>query len=108
MTALALMSESTFADQFDHRRLSKLRSLITLTEPFHVDDLDLLPTDQLGDVEVLLTGWGTPHLDQRQLDRMPRLAAVLHCAGSVRSLVSESVWRRGIQVSSAAEVNAIP
>jgi phosphoglycerate dehydrogenase-like enzyme len=108
MTALALMSEATFADQFDGRRLSRLRSLVTPTEPLHVDDLDLLPRDQLGEVEVLLTGWGAPALDQQLLDRMPSLATVLHCAGSVKGLVSESLWRRNIRVSSAAEVNAIP
>lgn len=108
MTALILMSNAAFADQFDRRRLNRLASLITTTEPVHSSDLRHLPQQQLSDVTVLLTGWGAEQLDQTQLETMPRLAAVLHCAGSVKSLVSPELWRRDIRVSSAAEVNAIP
>jgi phosphoglycerate dehydrogenase-like enzyme len=108
MTAFALMSAETFAGQFDDRRLDRLRSLIASTDPFCADNLDTLPPADLADVEILLTGWGTPHLDRRALDRLPRLAAIVHCGGSVKSMVSPAVWQRGIVVSSAAEVNAIP
>lgn len=108
MTVLALMSEKTFVDQFDDRRLDRLRSLIATTSPVRADDLGPLPDDQLAKVEILLTGWGTPHLDLATLVRLPRLAAVVHCAGSVKHLVSPALWQRGIVVSSAAEVNAIP
>ena len=108
MTALALMSAQTFADQFDDRRLDRLRSLIAMTDPLRADDLETLSDDQLAGVEILLTGWGSPHLDRSILDRLPRLTAVVHCGGSIKSLVSPWVWQRGIAVSSAAEANAVP
>ncbi|MEU4245341.1 hydroxyacid dehydrogenase [Actinoplanes sp. NPDC026619] len=108
MTALALMNAQTFADQFDDRRLDRLRSLTPTTEPMRADDLGLLSDGELAGVDILLTGWGSPHLDRSILDRLPRLAAVVHCGGSVKSLVSPWVWQRGIVVTSAAEVNAIP
>ena len=108
MTALALMNAQTFADQFDDRRLDRLRSLITPTDPLRADDLEALPAGELAEVDILLTGWGSPHLDRSILDRLPRLTAVVHCGGSVKSLVSPGVWQRGIAVSSAAEANAIP
>ena len=38
----------------------------------------------------------------------PELRAVLHAAGSVRSLVGEALWERGITVSSAVTGNALP
>src|SRR4051794_4332464 len=108
MTALALMSDTTYVDQFDRRRLDRLRSMIATATPFQVEDLSRVPAGQLAEVTVLLTGWGAGRLDASQLDAMPRLGSVLHCAGSVKSVVSPELWRRGIRVSSAAEVNAIP
>ncbi|HET9648193.1 MAG TPA: hydroxyacid dehydrogenase, partial [Microlunatus sp.] len=108
MTALVAMSAETFSEQFDNRRLQRLRSLIPTTTPLRVDDLDQLPAGLLPTVEVLMTGWGAPTLDAARLDLLPSLEAVIHCAGSVKSMVTPALWRRGIKVSSAAEVNAIP
>ncbi|MEV4452340.1 hydroxyacid dehydrogenase [Streptomyces mirabilis] len=62
----------------------------------------------LAEAEVLITGWGCPHLDETLLTAAPRLRTVLHAAGSVRSLVGEPVWERGITVSSAVTGNAVP
>jgi phosphoglycerate dehydrogenase-like enzyme len=36
------------------------------------------------------------------------LRAVLHGTGSVRDLVGQEVWQRGIRVTSAADANAVP
>lgn len=62
----------------------------------------------LADAEVLLTGWGCPPLDAEVLAAAPRLKAVCHAAGSVKSLVTGAVWERGLTVSSAADANAGP
>jgi phosphoglycerate dehydrogenase-like enzyme len=62
----------------------------------------------LADAEVLITGWGCPHLDADALAAAPRLRTVLHAAGSVRSLVGEALWERGVTVSSAVTGNALP
>lgn len=58
--------------------------------------------------EVLITSWGSPRISAETLDAAPALRAVIHAAGSVKRLVSEDVYERGVQVVSAAEVNAIP
>ncbi|MGW0820236.1 hydroxyacid dehydrogenase [Streptomyces sp. NPDC002845] len=62
----------------------------------------------LAEVEVLVTGWGCPALDETVLDAAPRLRTVLHSAGSVKSFTTPAVWERGITVSSAAGANARP
>jgi phosphoglycerate dehydrogenase-like enzyme len=62
----------------------------------------------LAEAEVLITGWGCPHLDADALAAAPRLRTVLHAAGSVRSLVGEALWERGVTVSSAVTGNALP
>lgn len=58
--------------------------------------------------EVLITGWGTPRLGPAELDRMPRLRHVVHCAGTVKTLVDPAVFARGVTVSNAADANAVP
>lgn len=108
MTALVLMTPDTFADQFDPARLERLASLVTLTEPMRVSDLDDLPPDVLATVDIVISGWGAPVLDSARIESLPALRHVIHCGGTVKSLVSPALWARDITVSSAAEPNAIP
>ena len=108
-TALVVMAADVFRNQFGAAQLARLRRIADVPDPLAVDDLDDPALDaRLADVEVLLTGWGAPALDAARLARMPRLGAMLHCAGSIRPQVTESFWDRGIRASSVAEVNAIP
>lgn len=62
---------------------------------------------RLGEVEVLLAGWGCPRVDSEMLDRMPRLRAVVF-AGGAASAVLDTVEasRRGIVFTNAGEGNA--
>ncbi|ERK69496.1 4-phosphoerythronate dehydrogenase [Leifsonia aquatica ATCC 14665] len=107
--ALVVMDRDVFERQFDAPRLARLRRLVRLPEPLFTDDLDDPALDaRLATVEVLLTGWGAPQLDAGRLDRMPRLRAMLHCAGTVRPQVTPDFWERGIRASSVAEANAVP
>jgi phosphoglycerate dehydrogenase-like enzyme len=62
----------------------------------------------LATAEFLITSWGCPPIDRQVLDAAPRLRAVLHAAGTVRELITEPCWERGLLVSSAAQANAIP
>ncbi|MGW1200029.1 hydroxyacid dehydrogenase [Streptomyces sp. NPDC002536] len=62
----------------------------------------------LGTADLLITGWGCPALTEEVLEGAPRLKAVVHAAGSVKSLVTDTVWERGLVVSSAADANAGP
>lgn len=58
--------------------------------------------------DVLLTGWGCPHIGSRVLARAPRLRAIVHAAGTIKDHVTDACWERGLLVSSAAAANAVP
>lgn len=106
---MLVMDPATFALQFPEPQLSRLRSLVELTDPVSTDDLDASPVRRLlREVDVLVTSWGCPQLTPERLADAPRLRAIFHCAGSVRTLVTDEVWRRGILVTTAADENAIP
>lgn len=62
----------------------------------------------LVEADVLITGWGCPMIDDAVLDAAPRLRYVLHAAGTVKHHIGDACWERGIQISSAADANAIP
>jgi len=69
---------------------------------------DLSSDDRsLSEARVLITGWGSPRLDSAVLDRFPDLELVVHAAGSVRGIVTDEQWRRGIRLSTAAAANAV-
>lgn len=63
---------------------------------------------RLGRARVLLTGWGSPVIDERTLSHAPRLGAVVHAAGTVKGHVTPAIFARGVRVSSAAAANALP
>ncbi|WP_428957683.1 hydroxyacid dehydrogenase [Streptomyces sp. cg35] len=62
----------------------------------------------LAATEILVTGWDCPPLTRQVLAAAPRLTTVVHAAGSVRPIVTDAVWERGLLVSSAADANAGP
>lgn len=59
-------------------------------------------------VEVIVSSWTPPVMDEPMLERFPQLRAIFHAAGTVRPFVTEAIWRRGVRVVSAAKANAIP
>ncbi|MGW8887442.1 hydroxyacid dehydrogenase [Streptomyces sp. NPDC055749] len=74
----------------------------------HVLAEDFGRVPDLAAVEILITSWGCPPLDDAVLARMPALKAVVHAAGSVKHHVTDACWDRGLVVSTAAAANAVP
>lgn len=108
-SGLLVMDRPAFEVQFGSVELTRLHDLVDVREPVRVADLDAPDvSDRLRDVEVLVTSWGCPLLTTDRLARLPRLKAIFHAAGTVRSFVTEEVWRRQILVTNAADENAIP
>jgi phosphoglycerate dehydrogenase-like enzyme len=103
------MNGDSYRRLFRAELLARLESLAALGLPRAVEDFcDAAVQQRLGTVEVLLTGWGCPPLDAEVLERAPRLRAVIHTAGSVKSHITDACWDRGLVISSAADANAIP
>jgi phosphoglycerate dehydrogenase-like enzyme len=99
------LTEELFTDE-RHLRLEVLCSVAS-REPI-TDFKDDTHTEVLAEAEILLTSWGAPRLGSTALGRMPQLRYVAHAAGTVKDLVTDHVWTRGIRVSSAAVANALP
>lgn len=106
---LLAMSEATYRRLFDDELRERLQRLAVLADPRPVDTFtDPSTVEALRDTEVLLTSWGAPPVDAAALRAAPKLRAVLHAAGTIKDLITEDCWERGVLVSTAAEANAIP
>ncbi|MBM7785343.1 hydroxyacid dehydrogenase [Tenggerimyces flavus] len=64
--------------------------------------------ERLKDTEILLTGWGSQPVDEAVLAHAPNLEAIVHSAGSVKAIVTDACWQRGLAVSNAVAANAVP
>ncbi|SEE67844.1 hydroxyacid dehydrogenase [Ruania alba] len=102
-----LLDPSALETVFGPSEQQRLSDLLDIDD-VHTTKESLLDSPRLSEVEVLVGGWGTPRLTPELLDRMPALRLVLYSAGSVRHLVTEEFWQRGIAVVSAADANNEP
>ena len=109
-SAAFLLPEPSFRrvfTQVDLRRLESEPALDLLADR-PLDPAARADRELLARAEVLITGWGTPMIDDHLLEQAPALRAIAHSAGTVRPIVDPVVYERGIVVSSAAAANAIP
>ncbi|MCX3287720.1 hydroxyacid dehydrogenase [Streptomyces sp. NEAU-H22] len=107
--ALFAMAAENVPQVFPPEVLARLRTSVEIDPNLVAQDFtDPRVLDVLARTEILVTGWGCPRLDETVLAAAPRLRAVLHSAGSVKSFAGPGVRERGITVSSAAVANALP
>lgn len=107
--ALFAMTAQNVPHIFPPEVLARLRDSVEIDPTLVAEDFtDPRVREALAEAEILITGWGCPTLDEATLEAAPKLRAVLHAAGSVKSLTTPSVWERGLAVSSAAAANALP
>lgn len=79
-----------------------------LTRHYDVADTEGVPWEEWQAdprTTVLLTGWNSRPVTDELLASLPNLELIAHAGGSVRALLPDAVWRRGIRVSTAASVN---
>jgi phosphoglycerate dehydrogenase-like enzyme len=50
----------------------------------------------------IVTSWGSPPVDSSLLDLAPNLRLLVHAAGTVKGIVTDALWERGVTVSSCA------
>ncbi len=108
LNALFILNPANFETVFGPAEQADLsRRLHFLAPPLPPDAARSRP-DLLSRMEVLISSWGGPKLDESFLNASPRLQLVLYAAGSIRGLVTPEFWARSIPICSAWAANAIP
>jgi phosphoglycerate dehydrogenase-like enzyme len=103
-----LLRRDAYEEIYGERERADIAGLVDLVGPPQTAESVSGVPELLRETELLLSGWRLPRLDSTFLAGAPRLRAVFYAAGSVRGFVTDALWERGIRVTSAAAVNAIP
>lgn len=94
---------------FSAGRLESLNSGLRLLSPEPMQEFNSSRSrGLLAETDILITGWNCATVDAAVLDTAPRLRHILHAGGTVKHHVDHECWTRGVQVSTAADANAIP
>jgi phosphoglycerate dehydrogenase-like enzyme len=56
----------------------------------------------IGGFEAVITGWGTPRFDEKVMAGADRLKLIAHSAGTIKHMVPEEVFRKGVKVTHSA------
>ncbi len=62
----------------------------------------------LREADIIFSGWGGLVMDEEFLAAAPNLKAVFYGAGTIRHMVTDAFWDRGIVITSAYAANAVP
>jgi len=108
MHALLLLSPESLHSAYTAAVQAKIRA--------HASSLSVIcPSDtwkahlaELKQADVIFSGWGAPLMDREFLAAAPALRAVFYAGGTVRDFVTEAFWERGIRLTTAQAINAIP
>lgn len=103
----ALAMQADLPERMFSRQVRRDLDAMLQLQPKPITQDNVMEAD-LGELELLIGGWGCPLLDEQTLSRMPRLRAVIYTAGSVKGFATEELFRRGIVVSSGRDINALP
>lgn len=100
----ALFVSNRLEQVYPSQLQQQVAELVDVIAPFQkADILDRAP-ELLSEVNVIMSGWGAPHLDQRFLDAAPNLEAFFYAGG----LFCPEVWPSKVVVCSAIHANSIP
>lgn len=108
MKALYILDPSAYELIYAWPERKEIARLVDVYAPLHSAEMVLKRPQILNQAEIVFSGWGCPVFDRRLLDAAPKLKVIFYGAGSIKSLVTDEFWQRGIQITSAYAANAIP
>lgn len=104
MKIAMLLDQIVFPQVINPKTLEKFRALgevsINQTRANEVENAKSL----IADADFAVTSWGSPAMTKELLDLCPNLKLIVHAAGSVKSIVTDEMYARGIRIVSAAQV----
>ncbi len=108
LKGLYILATSSYEVIYGEAERADIAELVEVYAPQQTRDSVEQNPAILRDAEVILSGWGAPLMDEGFLAAAPKLKAVFYGAGSIRGIVTEALWERGILISSAWAANAEP
>lgn len=105
---LLAMNKSLGEQIFNREDLEHFKTFVEVNDVSSLPDTidESFITENIKDVEVCVSCWGTPPFTKEILDKANKLKLIAHSGGSVKPIVTDCVWEKGVRVTSAAPVMA--
>ncbi|OQA42981.1 MAG: D-3-phosphoglycerate dehydrogenase [Chloroflexi bacterium ADurb.Bin325] len=108
MKAIYLLGADPYRWIYGEPERQRIAELVDVYAPAQTADSVAADPSVLGQAEVFLSGWGCPRLSAELLAAAPNLKLVLYGAGTIKNIVTDEFWERGIPIVSAWQGNAVP
>ncbi|MCP2638151.1 hydroxyacid dehydrogenase [Microbacterium sp. HD4P20] len=105
MRAALAMAPALVPFVFGEPERARLQHLVEIDMTFAATSLPAIP--EPAGIDLLIAGWGVAPLEPGDLDAFPALRAIVHWGGGIGPL-DAAASSRGIRISTARAVNAIP
>lgn len=106
LRGLYVMRDDVFDDVYGPESRKTIEQHVRIEAPqLNADALTERP-ELLNNIDILVTSWGCPPINEELLSHAPHLRAVFYAAGSVRSVVSPAAWDRKLTVVTGKDVIA--
>ncbi|MCC6683041.1 MAG: hydroxyacid dehydrogenase [Phycisphaeraceae bacterium] len=93
--------------QADLQRLQPAHTLLVPQQDSWQQSMTTFWAHHAADLDAVVTGWDTPHVTDGMLDQAPGLKIWIHSAGSVKHLLPDTFWQRGIALASCRDALAV-
>ena len=106
--AFAMAADKT-RHVFDDEALSRLARSCDIVRAAPLEEFSSAEARSvLGEIDILVTGWGCPMVTAEVVKAAPRLKLIAHAAGTVKFTLDPAVYAAGLRVTHAADANAVP
>jgi phosphoglycerate dehydrogenase-like enzyme len=105
--AFFLLDQSHWDIVYGPAERKRLEAYIQMPFRFYTKNSLFKDPGNFAEAEVLFSSWGMPRCDEAFLNAIPNLKAIFYAAGTVKSFVTDALWRRGIIVSTANSALAV-
>lgn len=103
-----ILSDHAFELIYGQKLYAEIANRVELVAEIQTKESIRANLGLLAEVEVIFSGWGAPVMDEEFLAAAPKLRAVFYGAGSIKAMTPDAFWARGITVTSAYAMNAVP
>ncbi|MFQ3548452.1 MAG: hydroxyacid dehydrogenase [Armatimonadota bacterium] len=106
--AMFILAEHPYKVIYAQPERDQIAEIVDVCQPHHTAEAVRENPSVLNDIEIVFSGWGSPKWDKELLDNAPNLKLILYGAGSIKGIVTDEMWDRGIKICSAWGANAVP
>jgi len=108
LKGLYVMDKELFERAYTQETREKIGHYVDIIGPVVSENEISANKDLLNQVDLIFSGWGAPVFDKEFLDVTPNLKVIFYGAGTMKSLLTDEVWERGIRVTTSSSANSIP